>query len=97
MLLDAAARLTADAQVALAGTGLDEGALRARADRLGLSGRVRFLGFAPGQDLRGLYRPADILVSDPGRRAGWAGRACGSLAATICTARWRNGKRCTEC
>src|ERR1035437_4645522 len=56
VLLDAAARLTGDPQVAIAGTGPDEGALRARAHQLGLSGRVRFLGFVPGQDLPGLYR-----------------------------------------
>jgi glycosyltransferase involved in cell wall biosynthesis len=62
VLLDAAARLTGDAQVAIAGTGPDEGALRARADQLGLSGRVRFLGFVPGQDLPGLYRLADIFA-----------------------------------
>jgi glycosyltransferase involved in cell wall biosynthesis len=62
VLLDAAARLTGDAQVAIAGTGPDEGALRARAGRLGLSGRVRFLGFVPGQDLPGLYRLADIFA-----------------------------------
>ena len=62
VLLDAAARLTGDPQVAIAGTGPDEGALRARAHQLGLSGRVRFLGFVPGQDLPGLYRLADIFA-----------------------------------
>jgi len=62
VLLDAAARLTGDAQVAIAGTGPDEDALRARADQLGLSGRVRFLGFVPGQDLPGLYRLADVFA-----------------------------------
>lgn len=62
VLLDAAARLAADAQVAIAGTGPAEGALRARADQLGLSGRVRFLGFVSGQDLPGLYRLADIFA-----------------------------------
>jgi len=62
LLLDAAARLTRDAIVAIAGTGPDEARLRARADRLALAGRVRFLGFVPGPDLPGLYRLADVFV-----------------------------------
>jgi glycosyltransferase involved in cell wall biosynthesis len=62
VLLDMAARLTQDAQVAIAGIGPDEAGLRARAGRLGLTGRVRFLGFVPGPDLPGLYRLADVFV-----------------------------------
>ena len=62
VLLDAAARLTTGAQVAIAGTGPEEGSLRAMAERLGLTGRVRFLGFVPGPDLPGLYRLADVFA-----------------------------------
>jgi glycosyltransferase involved in cell wall biosynthesis len=62
VLLDAAARLTQDAQLAVAGTGPDEVRLRARARRLGLGGRVRFLGFVPACDLPGLYRLADVFA-----------------------------------
>jgi glycosyltransferase involved in cell wall biosynthesis len=62
VLLEAAARLSSDAQIALAGTGPDEGKLRARAQRLGLVRRVRFLGFVPGADLPGLYRLADVFA-----------------------------------
>ena len=62
VLLDAAAQLTQEAQVAIAGTGPDETRLRARAEQLGLTGRVRFLGFVPGPDLPGLYRLADVFT-----------------------------------
>jgi glycosyltransferase involved in cell wall biosynthesis len=62
VLLDAAAGLTADAQLAIAGTGPDEAILRARAARLGLAGRARFLGFVPAADLPGLYRLADLFA-----------------------------------
>ena len=62
VVLDAAARLRRDAQVAIAGSGPEEARLRARADRLGLSRRVRFLGFVAAADLPGLYRLADIFT-----------------------------------
>jgi glycosyltransferase involved in cell wall biosynthesis len=62
VLLDAAARLTQDALVVIAGTGPDEARLRARARQPGLAGRVRFLGFVPGADLPGLYRLADVFA-----------------------------------
>ncbi len=62
VLLDAAARLGTDAQIAIAGSGPEETRLRARAQRLGLGGRVRFLGFIPGSDLPGLYRLADVFA-----------------------------------
>jgi glycosyltransferase involved in cell wall biosynthesis len=73
VLIEAAARLGTDqakaaqaAQaspvLAFAGTGRDEGRLRALAERLGVSGRVRFLGFVPGSDLPGLYRLADVFA-----------------------------------
>ncbi|HUZ25416.1 MAG TPA: glycosyltransferase [Streptosporangiaceae bacterium] len=68
VLLNAASRLRQDTCVVIAGTGPEEASLRARAARLGLTGRagltgrVRFLGFVPGPDLPGLYRLADIFA-----------------------------------
>ncbi len=62
VLLAAVARLTSDAQVAIAGRGPESVRLAATADRLGLSGRVRFLGFVPDQDLPAVYRLADVFA-----------------------------------
>ncbi len=62
VLLAAAARLTQDAQIAIAGAGPDEGRLRAITEDLGLTGRVRFLGFVPGADLPAVYRLADVFA-----------------------------------
>ena len=62
VLLAAVARLTTDAQVAIAGRGPDSVRLAATADRLGLSDRVRFLGFVPDADLPAVYRLADVFA-----------------------------------
>lgn len=62
VVLDAAARLSQDTQLVIAGSGPEEARLRARADRLGLAGTTRFPGFVPAADLPGLYRLADIFV-----------------------------------
>ena len=62
VLLDAAARLAPATQIAIAGTGPDEARLRAQAQRLGLAGKVRFLGFVPGSDLPAIYRLADVFA-----------------------------------
>jgi glycosyltransferase involved in cell wall biosynthesis len=62
VLVDAAARLTQDAWLVIAGTGPDAARLQARAQQLGLAGRVRFLGFVPAPDLPGLYRLADVFA-----------------------------------
>jgi glycosyltransferase involved in cell wall biosynthesis len=63
VLIDAAARLVGtDAVLVLAGTGPDEGRLKALAARLGVAERVRFPGFVPGGDLPGLYRLADVFA-----------------------------------
>jgi glycosyltransferase involved in cell wall biosynthesis len=48
--------------LALAGSGPDSQRLRALAARLGVSQRVRFLGFIPDADLPGLYRLADVFA-----------------------------------
>lgn len=62
VLLDAAARLGPGTQIVMAGTGPDEARLRARAQRLGIGAKVRFLGFVPGPDLPGIYRLADVFA-----------------------------------
>jgi glycosyltransferase involved in cell wall biosynthesis len=62
VLLAAAAQLTSGACLVIAGTGPEEASLRASATRLGLGGRVRFLGFVPGGDLPALYRLADVFA-----------------------------------
>ena len=63
VLIEAAARLTgAGALLVLAGTGPDSGRLEALAARLRVSGRVRFLGLVPADDLPGLYRLADVFA-----------------------------------
>jgi glycosyltransferase involved in cell wall biosynthesis len=63
VLIAAVARQeAADTVLALAGSGPDEERLRALAARLGVSGRVRFLGFIPAADLPGLYRLADVFA-----------------------------------
>ena len=62
VLLAAVARLTADAQVAIAGRGPDAVRLGATASRLGLADRVRFLGFVPDSDLPAVYRLADVFA-----------------------------------
>jgi glycosyltransferase involved in cell wall biosynthesis len=62
LIIDAAARLTRDAQVVIAGRGPQEAQLRARARQRGLAGRVTFLGFVPEPELPGLYRLADIFA-----------------------------------
>lgn len=64
-LLDAAARLRdqgARFQVVVAGTGEDEQALRAQADRLGLGARVHFVGFASGATKVSLFEASDLFV-----------------------------------
>ena len=63
LLIQAVARQeVGDAVLALAGSGPDATRLRALAARLGVSERVRFLGFVPGADLPGLYRLADVFA-----------------------------------
>lgn len=61
VLIDAMAALPENAVLALAGDGALLEDCRARAARLGLDGRVRFMGYV--QDMAPLYRAADIAVS----------------------------------
>ena len=63
VLLQAASQLgREDFQVAIAGFGLQEGALRHQAQSLGLDGHVSFAGYVPPEDLPALYNSADIFV-----------------------------------
>ena len=62
VLLQAASRLRGSTQFAIAGTGPLAGQLRSQAARLGLAGRVVFLGHVPDQDLPALYRAADVFA-----------------------------------
>ncbi len=66
----------------IAGEGPEDAKLRALADRLGVSDRVRFLGRRPHEELPDLYGAADILVLASSRE-GWANvlleaMACGT-------------------
>jgi glycosyltransferase involved in cell wall biosynthesis/GT2 family glycosyltransferase len=61
VLLEAVAGVP-DASLVVAGAGPDEEALRRRAGRPDLSGRVRFLGTVSGADLTGFYRSVDVLA-----------------------------------
>jgi phosphatidylinositol alpha-1,6-mannosyltransferase len=62
VLLDAIAMLEVDLQVVIAGSGRDRKRLAARAHRLGLDARVRFLGRVPDATLPKLYRTGDVFV-----------------------------------
>ena len=62
VLLDAVAMLELDVQVAIAGGGRDRRRLEARARRLGLDDRVRFLGRVPRRrPARSVYRGGDVF------------------------------------
>jgi phosphatidylinositol alpha-1,6-mannosyltransferase len=61
VLLDAVALLELDVQVVIAGTGRDQQRLEARAERLGLGRRARFLGRVSEEDLPTVYRTADVF------------------------------------
>jgi glycosyltransferase involved in cell wall biosynthesis len=71
-----------DTVLHIAGAGEEETRLRQLADRLGVAGRVRFLGAMPQARLRTLYNAADALVLASSRE-GWANvlleaMACGT-------------------
>jgi phosphatidylinositol alpha-1,6-mannosyltransferase len=61
-LLAAVAALPADVQLAIAGAGRDRARLESRAARLGIAGRVRFLGRVPDSLLAPLYGCADVFA-----------------------------------
>ena len=62
VLIDAVAKMTQDAHVAIASTGPAEAELRARVEELNLLNRISFLGFIPDKDLAPLYRLADVFA-----------------------------------
>ena len=62
VLIDAAAKMTTNAHIAITSTGPAEAELRAQVQRLGLEDRVSFLGFIHESDLVPLYRLADIFT-----------------------------------
>lgn len=71
-----------DADLFIAGSGEEDGRLRALAGKLGVAGRVHFLGAMPQARLRTLYNAADCLVLASSRE-GWANvlleaMACGT-------------------
>jgi phosphatidylinositol alpha 1,6-mannosyltransferase len=62
VLLDAAAKMTGNGYIALAGSGPAEAELRAQAERLHLSDRVAFLGYVRDADLLALRRSSELFV-----------------------------------
>lgn len=62
VLIDALAKMTSSAHLAIASTGHAEAELRAQVDALKLGDRVTFLGFIPDADLIALYRSGDIFA-----------------------------------
>ncbi len=62
VLLDAISILELDAQLVVAGAGRDRKRLEARAHRLGLDDRVRFLGRVSDATLPAVYRAGDAFV-----------------------------------
>ncbi len=63
ILLDALALLPADLRLSIVGTGRQERERRAQCERLGLSGRVRFLGSRSPEELEALYSAAWAVVA----------------------------------
>ena len=62
VLIDAAAKMTRDAHIAIASTGAAEAELRAQVEQLDLKDKVTFLGFIHDNDLAPLYRLADVFA-----------------------------------
>ncbi len=62
VVIDAAAKMTSKAHVAIASTGPAEADLRAQVERLNVGDRVSFLGFVRDADLLELRRSSDLFV-----------------------------------
>jgi phosphatidylinositol alpha 1,6-mannosyltransferase len=62
VLIDAAAKMTQDAHIAIASNGPAEAGLRAKVEELNLKDKVSFLGFILDTDLAPLYRLADAFA-----------------------------------
>ena len=68
-----------DVELLIAGDGEEEARLRERADRLGVSARVRFLGALAQEELARIYNAVDIMVLASSRE-GWANVLLESMA-----------------
>lgn len=79
LAIEALTSLPGDIQLALAGTGADEAALRARAAAHGVSSRVHFLGAVSHDTLPVLLSAADVMVL-PSEREGLANAWIEALA-----------------
>jgi phosphatidylinositol alpha 1,6-mannosyltransferase len=62
VLIDAAAKMSSNAHIAITSTGPAEAQLRAQVQRLHLEDRVSFLGFIRDADLVPLYQLADVFA-----------------------------------
>jgi glycosyltransferase involved in cell wall biosynthesis len=71
--------LMPDAKLLIAGTGPERKNLEAQAERLGVSGRVTFLGAVAQTDLKDYYNAADAMVLASSRE-GWANVLLESMA-----------------
>ena len=85
LVLEAAASMPA-VTVLIAGDGPERSALEQYAGRIGIAGRVRFLGALPHEQLPELYNAADVLVLASSRE-GWPNvmleaMACGARVVT---------------
>ena len=79
LAIEALTSLPGDIQLALAGTGADEAALRARAAALGIASRVHLLGAVSHEALPVLLSAADVMVL-PSEREGLANAWIEALA-----------------
>ena len=79
LAIEALASLPSDVQLALAGTGADDAALRARAAAHGVASRVHFLGAVSHDVLPVLLAAADVMVL-PSEREGLANAWIEALA-----------------
>jgi len=78
----------------IAGDGPEEAALKALAQRLGVDGRVHFLGRRPHDDLPHIYSAADAMVLASSRE-GWANVLLESMACgtpVVATDIWGTGE-----
>ena len=62
VLLVAAAKMSSNGYIVIAGSGPDEADLHAQAEQMNLGDRVKFLGYVRDADLLGLRRLADVFV-----------------------------------
>jgi glycosyltransferase involved in cell wall biosynthesis len=70
-----------DVRLAIAGTGPERSSLEDLADRLGLGGRVAFMGKVPDADLAAFYAAGDLCVVPTRELEGFGYVALESLAA----------------